>query len=336
MTLLCAALLLCGGCGAETRYSITYTDVFDTATVLTAYTRSRAEFTALAEAVHEELALCHRLFDIYHEYPDTVNLCTLNRLAGTGPVAVDTRILDLLQLSISLYDATGGKLNVAMGSVLTLWHDEREAADLDPASASPPAYAALQDAAAHMDIHSILLDPAAGTVALLDPAVRLDVGAVGKGWAAGRACDAARALGYTDFILSAGGNVCAVGGKPGGEAWSVGLEDPSSPGASLRLLALRDRCAVTSGAYQRYFMADGKRYSHLIDPDTLYPASQFEMVTVLAPDSGLADALSTALFLLPLEEGRALAAAYPDVEVFWLYPSGESAQTADFARYIQK
>lgn len=320
--LLCSLCLLClCACGARMQsYSITYTDVFDTVTTVTAYAASQSEFRELADFLHSALLECHRLFDIYAEYDGMNNLCTVNRRAGGEAVAVDGRILDLLSLSQALGEAGGRKLNVCAGSVLSLWHDARTAALADPAHAALPDPEALELAKAHISPEALELDAAAGTVRLADPEARLDVGAIAKGWAVQYACEQAKAAGYTGFLVSAGGNVCTVGTKPGGESWRVALEDPLDSG-ELRCLNLRDMSAVTSGSYQRVFTVDGQEYHHIIDPDTLYPAVGYVMVTVVCPDSGLADALSTSLFLLSEEAGLGLLEQY-SAEALWLYADG--------------
>ena len=318
------------GCAAgKEAYSVTYTDVFDTVTTITAYTHDQKEFRELTELLHSELLTCHRLFDIYQEYDGMNNLCTVNRCAGGEAVPADGRILSLLELSQQFYVMSGGRLNVCMGSMLRLWHDARTSALAETGSASLPEPAALKHAHAHSSMDSLVLDREAGTVRLTDAETRLDVGAIGKGWAVQRACELAKEAGYTGFLVSAGGNVCTVGTKPGGEGWRVAMEDPLH-GGELAMLSLHDLCAVTSGCYQRYFTVDGKDYCHIIDPDTWYPADAYTMVTVLCPDSAMADALSTALFLLSIEDGLKLLHGC-GAEALWLFPDGSIQTSSGFA-----
>ena len=122
-------------------------------------------------------------------------------------------------------------------------------------------------------------------------------------------CDSARARGVESLLLSVGGNVCAIGSRLGADdPWPVGVENPfPGEGGYLHTLRIAGPNLVTSGSYPRYYTVDGRDYHHIIDPDTLMPADYFVSVTVLADDSGKADALSTALFNLPYEQGRALA-----------------------------
>ncbi len=324
----CLALLLCSCGEGAASYRYTYADVFDTVTAITVFARSQAEADALAEELHSGLLELHRLFDIFEEYEGLTNLASVNRLAGEGPVTVDERILDLLEFSLEMGEASGGKLNVCMGSLLSLWHEARSAGNEEPAKAALPDRTRILSAMEHMDPASLQIDREASTVRFLDPELRLDVGAVAKGWAVQRVCEQAKSKGYRGFLISAGGNVCTVGLKGDGSRWKVGLERPDGGGSYLMLLELADCAAVTSGSYQRYYEVDGVRYCHIVDPDTGEPARTYEMVTVICPDSGTADALSTALFLLPQEEGSRLAQSF-GAEALW-YTGGSWMTTPGF------
>lgn len=327
---LAAALVLsgCAGKQAQTRQAV-YLDVFDTVTTVTAVGMDEDAFQQAAEKIHETLLSYHRLFDIYNDYEGLNNLKTVNDNAGISPVTVDGEIIRLLLDCRNYYELTDQAVNVAMGSVLRLWHEARTAALEDPEKAALPADAALREAAEHCAWDTVQIDEAASTVYLADPAQSLDVGAVAKGWAAGKAAEQAPA----GFLISVGGNVCATGPKEGDTPWVVGIADPDGGEGYLSTLYDRDKAIVTSGDYQRYFELDGVRYHHIIDPETLYPAARFRSVTVVCDDSGLADALSTALFVLPLEEGKALAQK-AGAEAMWLDTQGNRWETAGFGAFL--
>jgi thiamine biosynthesis lipoprotein len=128
--------------------------------------------------------------------------------------------------------------------------------------------------------------------------------------------------GITGYILNVGGNVRAVGEKPDGTGWTVGVENPEEGGDYTAYLSLTKESLVTSGSYQRYYLVDGKRYHHIIDPETLMPAEGFLSVSVLTSHSGQADALSTALFCMTREEGLSLVSSLPDTEAQWILSDG--------------
>lgn len=323
-------MLLLSGCVSSRlrhdRQTREYYDLFDTVAVLSQYGDvDAAEFDARCEAAFSVLSDHHRLLDIYHEYPDMVNLCTINRNAGGAPLAVDQRLMDFLLYCRRMYELTDGRTNIAMGAVLSLWHEARLAA-ADGIGRVPDARA-IADAMAHSDMSKLELDEAAGTVRLADPEMSLDVGAIGKGYAVERAAERLCEMGATSFVLNVGGNIRAIGSKPNGTPWRTGVIDPADPSGFAAYLALEDESCVTSGTYERYFVSDGVRYHHLIDSETGYPARLFDSVTVIAEDSGLADALTTALFCMPYETGRALVDSLPDVEAIWIAADGTLSST---------
>lgn len=285
----------------EQKHTETFLTLFDTVTTVIGYDSSREAFSQKAQGIYEELQVYHQLFDIYNNYEGINNLKSINDAAGGKAVQVDERLITFLLDCKKYYELTDGYVNTAMGSVLKLWHDAREAAKDAPAAL--PDQAALEQAAHHTDFNAVIIDTAASTVRITDPELRLDVGAVGKGWAAQQVAAKAPA----GLLISVGGNVCATGPKDAaGTPWVVGIQNPADPGTNLHTLNLRQGCVVTSGDYQRSYTVDGKAYHHIIDPQTLFPSELWRSVTIVCDDSGLADVLSTALFLMPREKGQAL------------------------------
>jgi len=332
---LLAALLL-SGCSAAPRekkqYTATFLTLFDTVTTITGFADSPEDFRETAQGIHDALLEYHQLFDIYNDYEGIANLKTVNDNAGIAPVQVDGRILALLQDCRHYWEATGGAVNPAMGSILSLWHEARNDSINDPANAYLPDAAALEEAAKHIGFDSVILDEAASTVYLADPAMRLDVGAVAKGWAAQAVAENAPA----GLLISVGGNVCATGPKTEeGAPWVVGIQDPRGETDDyLHTVYVTKGCVVTSGDYQRVYTAEGQSWHHIIDPETHYPATYWQSVTILCEDSGLADALSTALFVLPLEEGQALLDRF-GAEALWVDTAGKEYQSPGLSAMIR-
>lgn len=324
-------LVLLSGCGEKEKqvYQTVFLDVFDTVTTLRGYEESEQAFQQRAEQVHQALQEYHNLFDIYNDYPG--GLKQVNDNAGLSPVQVDRAVLDLLKDCRDYYELTQGRVNVAMGSVLYLWHEAREAGLNDPEHAALPEMEKLKEAAKHSGFDAVLFDEQAGTVFLSDPSQRLDVGAVAKGWTAQRVSQ----LLPEGYMLNLGGNVCTRGVKPGGGKWNIAVQSPNAGEDNLCVVSLAGQSLVTSGDYQRSYTVDGKRYHHIIDPDTLMPSEYWRSVTILCDDSGLADCLSTALFLLPLEEGKALAEQY-NVEVMWVDADMNITQTPGFTTALRE
>ena len=323
---LCLLLAGCAPSPAETS-QLTWLDLFDTVTTVMG---SGDDFPQKAQSIHDELMRYHRLFNIYNTYEGLNNLKTVNDQAGIAPVQVDEDILRLLQDCKTYYDLTGGKVNVALGSVLSLWHEARTAALDDPENAKLPDSEALLYAARHTDIDSVIIDEETGTVYISDPEVSLDVGAIAKGWAVQQVAETAP----EGLLISVGGNVVATGAKAENTPWSIGIQDPIGSGY-LHAIPLTGGAVVTSGNYQRTFTVAGKAYHHIIDPATCMPPELWSGVTAVCPDSGLADALSTALFLLPLEEGKALAQRC-GAEALWIDGNGAEYMTDGFSALIQQ
>ena len=207
-----------------------------------------------------------------------------------------------------------------------------------------PTQEELEAAARHCDINDLVIDEKAKTVYLSDPEMSLDVGSVGKGYAVEMVCRAAEARGLTSALVSVGGNLRAIGTKPDRSQWTGGVENPwnasevytntnSIFGSPINM---SDLALVTSGDYQRYFVVDGKRYHHSIDPDTLWPAAYYNGVTVLCPDSGIADCLTTALFCMPLEEGQKLVESLDGVEAMWCTPDKQATTSSGWDSHLKK
>ena len=334
---LCLLLILgicLAGCAREPeqkQYTATFLTLFDTVTTVVGKAESEEAFKAKAQIVHDELEKYHRLFDIYEDYEGIANLKTVNDNAGIAPVKVDPVIIALLKDCKAYYEATGGKVNVAMGSLLRLWHDARDHGINDPANAALPEGEKLREAALHRDISKVVIDEEASTVYLEDSEMRLDVGAIAKGWSTQRVAENAPA----GLLLSVGGNVCATGPKDSqGTPWVVGVQDPNGGDAYLHTLYLTEGSIVTSGDYQRAYVVDGELYHHIIDPNTLYPSTFWRAVTVVCADSGLADALSTALFLLPQEAGQLLLDQF-QAEALWVARDGTITYSPGFQSLIR-
>ena len=332
---LCLLLVLClTGCAKapeQKQYTATFLTLFDTVTTVVGKAATEEEFQAKAQIVRDALERYHQLFDIYNDYEGIANLKTVNDQAGIAPVKVDGQIIALLRDCKAYYEATGGMVNAAMGSVLFLWHKARNNGFNDPANAALPDGDALKEAALHTDFSQVIIDEEASTVYLEDPDMRLDVGAIAKGWAAQRVSETAP----EGLLISVGGNVCATGPKDSqGTPWVVGVQDPKGGDAYLHTLYLTKGSIVTSGDYQRAYMVDGQLYHHIIDPNTLYPGTLWRAVTVVCEDSGLADALSTALFLLPQADGQALLDKC-GAQAMWVAADGSIAYSPGFSAFIR-
>jgi len=321
-------LILLAGCSKNKAVqpeprSAVYYSYFDTVTFIYSYAGDDEEaFEKNAGALSSILREYHILLDIYNEYEGVANLCTVNKNAGGEPVRVDAKLIDFLVRARELCLLTDCETDMMMGSVFSIWHDaiESQATEL-------PSEQELLKAREHTGLNLLEIDEKACTVRISDPEASIDVGAIGKGYAAEMCARYLKENGLSGYVVNLGGNLRCVGTKTDGSGWKTGIMDPKDPENLALTVTLSDTSCVTSGDYKRFFTVGGKRYSHLIDTDTLYPAEYFSSVSVITEDSALADALSTALFCMPYEDGLELVSAMDGVQCIWIFPDGRVSCT---------
>jgi len=307
-----------------TRYQAGFIGTFDTFIQIIVYAPSQQEFGRHHTFAREMFESYHVLFDIYNNHEGINNLKTVNDNAGIAPVVVDPAIIELLNFSKQAYVDTNGALNIALGPVLSIWHKYRMYGNANPENAAIPSYADLRKASKLTNIIDIIIDEQASTVFLANYGMSLDVGAVGKGFAAERVVAALREQGVSSAVIDSGGDVLAIGGSMagGGRPWNVGVRHPRT-GGIIDSILLQNKAAVTSGDNNRFYTVDGIAYSHIIDPATLMPPTHFASVTIIHESMMVAQMLSTALFILPFEQGLDLAEQF-QAAVMWVLPDGSA------------
>lgn len=328
-------------CGSkeQTRYEAEFLSLFDTATMIVGYADNEEKFTEYSQLIHDALKEYHELYDIYNYYDGINNIKTINDNAGVKPIEVDKRIIELLVFAKDIYEITNGKTNIALGSVLKVWHDYRTAGIENPENSTLPPIEKLEAAANHIDINNVIIDETNSTVFLSDPEMSLDVGAVAKGYATEQVSKIAKKSGFVSGLISVGGNVRGIGNKVNSnEQWSVGIQNPNkeSENSILKVINLSDMSLVTSGNYERYYTVNGKRYNHIINEKTLFPSEYFASVSIVCNDSGIADALSTAVFTMPFEQGIELINSMDNTEAMWVFNDGEIKYSSNFESMIKK
>ncbi|HHW47570.1 MAG TPA: FAD:protein FMN transferase [Clostridiaceae bacterium] len=349
--LLFAILILNTGCAfgnrtgnkRYTKYSYEFFGAFDSIIQFMGYAENGEQFEILAKKGQARFEELHKLFDIYHDYAGINNIKTINDNAGVKPVEVRQEIIDLIQFSKEWYSKTGGVVNIALGPVLSIWHTYREEGRIDPSKARIPDLELLKQALEKTDIDKVEVDPVKKTVFLREKGMSLDVGAVAKGFATEIVARELISEGFTSFIISSGGNIRTVGKPMDGNRskWSIGIQNPDGnpllpKDNPLDTVYITENSVVTSGDYQRYYEVNGQRLHHLIDPNTLMPAGHYRAVTVVTKDSGLADFLSSALFILPYEKSRALADSLEGVDALWIMKDGSIVATDNMKNSLRK
>lgn len=319
------------------KYKASFLDLFDTASTVIAYDNSQEEFDRKYQQFYDELKTYDELFDIYNHYDGITNLYDVNKTAADSPVKVDKKIIGMLLYGKEIYNTTEGKMNICMGSVLTLWHNEREYGIANPDDAKLPDMSKLKEAAKHTDIDNLVIDTNNNTVYFKDPDMKLDVGAIAKGYAVEQITEWAKANLWISAAISIGGNVSTFGYKndDGKTKWTIGIENPDTSADDYLLkLNITDECIVTSGDYQRYYTVDGKKYCHIINPETLMPSEYMASVSVICKDSSFGDAMSTALFNMTIADGKKLVDSLDGIEAVWVDKKFNKTFSRGFNQYI--
>ncbi len=309
----------------------TYYEYFDTVTTLLTYSDDEESFAKQCDVLEEELAKYHKLYNSYDSFEGVNNFRTINEKAGIEPVKVDPEIIELIEYSKEMYELTDGNINIAMGSLLGLWHQYREMSIDIPEKAAIPPEDELIKKSEHENIDAIEIDKENSTVYINDPNVQLDIGAIGKGYATEKMAEKLKEAGFEKGILSVGGDDVIIGENPNNSEgnWKIAvqnpfLEDKENPYSTI--VNVKDTSVVTSGDYQRYFTVDGKNYHHIIDPATRYPSDKWKSVSVKADSIALADTLSTYFFIVDHETGLKKAVENK-VEAFWIDQEGNEYKT---------
>ncbi|NTW29423.1 MAG: FAD:protein FMN transferase [Coriobacteriia bacterium] len=246
--------------------------------------------------IDEAVELC-RYFELaFSRTVEDGDVVRINRSAGK-PVGVGLETADLISTSLRYCEISGGLFDITMGAVTTLW---------DFNEGVIPSRRDIVEALRHVGYRNVHVDGT--TVRIDDPAAKIDLGGIAKGYITDALAKHLRAGGVTSGLINLGGNAFGLGTKPDGSKWRLGIRDPNNPdGGLIGVVEVADRSAVTSGLYERNFTSDGVLYHHILDPKTGFPAeTDVKSVTILSPTSIDGDGLSTALLLMGVERAIAL------------------------------
>lgn len=248
-----------------------------------------------------------RLEALHSNWLPQSDISRMNDQAGGRAVTVSEETVELLLAAQEMYALTAGKFDIGFGALSDLWRFDHDQDNRIPSQDEVRARLPLVDAS-RIEVERTRLQ-----ARLPVEGMRIHVGGIGKGYAVDRAAAVLRARGFRDFVVQAGGDLYASG-RRGDRSWRVGIRDPRGPPSRYFAFAeIENQTLSTSGDYERFFISDGVRYHHIIDPDTGQPARKLRSVSVLAPTAVLADALSTGVFILGVHAGLELIEAQPGV-----------------------
>ena len=310
--LIFAAFVSTLGCENNTELTQSTKNIMGTPISVTAPTGMHATVFEVFRQVDKDMS----------EWKPESPLTIVNQNAGVAAVQVPADLFQTLKKSIEIAQLTSGAFDPTWASLWKLWKfDGRN---------TVPTKAQVEVLLPQVDWKKVELDELTNTVFLTEPSSMLGLGGIAKGVALDKARDALVAQGLKDFMIVAGGQVLVHGSK-NGKPWRVGIRDPEKEQTDyFAVLELTDTCVSTSGNYEKFFMKDGIRYHHIIDPKTGYPARGVKSVTVISQDATLADALSTALFVMGVEDGLTLIESLSNAEALFIDESNAIHQSSGF------
>ena len=312
ITLALAASIISCGSGDELKITKVSRIVMGTLVEISAVGPTDKTQPAI-DAAFSELKRVENLTS-FHKSSD---LTRLNKSSGEGPQTVDPELVGLITKSLEFSALSQGAFDPSIGPVAQLWNFSGESGPRLPDSAEIGKILPL------IGWEQVLVDEDGHSVSLAKAGMALDLGAIAKGYAIDKATQKLKSLGVKAALVNAGGDIVAYGEKEPGKPWKIGVQDPRNPGGVIAVAELKDRAMVTSGDYERSFEDAGKRYHHLLDPKTGYPADGLQSVTIVAADGVTADALSTAVFVLGEEKGIRLIESLPDVAALLVDAQGK-------------
>jgi thiamine biosynthesis lipoprotein len=272
-----------------------------------------ASITAVAsdnEVAHQAIQAgfeeIKRLEQLLSTWIPTSELSQVNAEAGGQPVIVSGETLDLVVRSLEVARMTEGGFNIALGPAVELWSVTEQQ--------RVPSDGELERLRALVDWTSIEVNPSARTIFLPRKGMRIDVGGIGKGYAADRAVEAMKRVGAQAGVVALSGDIKAFGRHPESAGFPVGIKHPRQEGGLIGIFDLKDEAISTAGDYERFFEQDGVRYHHILDPQTLRPARSCQSVTVIGKEGTLVDGLDTGIFVLGPDRGMALVKRLASVE----------------------
>ncbi len=276
------------------------------------------------EAALAALDLVEQLEAQLTVYRDTSEVMAINRRAAQEAVVVESGLYALLSLAADVSLATGGAFDITAGPLVKAWGFYKRAGTIPPPEE-------LQQALAATGSRHLVFDDRTCSVRFARPDVEVNLGAIGKGYALDRAGALLASAGVHDVLLHGGqSSVLASGSHAGLDAggWLVGIANPLRPEQRLAEVVLRDRALATSGASHQFFRSQGKRYGHILDPRTGWPAEGVFSSTVIAPTAAEADALSTAFYILGVDGAAAYCREHPEIGMVLLHP-GKGASSVE-------
>ncbi|MDD5218519.1 MAG: FAD:protein FMN transferase [Candidatus Omnitrophica bacterium] len=264
----------------------------------------------------EAFKILHAIDGKMSLYQSSSEIARLNAKGFAEPQQVSPETFEVIEKSAEAYRETGGAFDITILPLMRLWGFYGKKHGV-------PAEEAIQQTLLLTGTNRLRLDPQNSKVGFSVPGMGIDLGGIAKGYACDKVVTYLKSQGIQCALVNIGGTVYALGLSPNGKPWRVGLRHPRDPGMVFQVLPLENQAVATSGDYAQFFIADGKRYAHILDPQTGYPARHLVSVSVIAPSATTADILSTALFVLGPAKVDLIANKFPGIRWYLAYLTGK-------------
>lgn len=273
--------------------------------------------SASAEAnIDSVIAEVTRIEDLISDWRPYTQVSQVNNNAGIAPVKVDKEVFELTERAIRLSKLTGGAFDISFAAMDRVWK-------FDGTMTSVPTPEVIKKSVEKVGYKNIILDKKNSTIFLKLKGMKIGFGALGEGYAADKCKAMMLAKGVKAGIVNGSGDMNTWGNKPDGSPWNIGITDPMHTGELLAVVPLKDGAVVTSGSYEKFVVFNGKRYAHIINPKTGYPATGLISVTVFGPSAEMANGLSTSIMVMGKKAGLQLIRRFPAMRCLLITDEGE-------------
>lgn len=266
-----------------------------------------------------------RIENLISEWRPGTQIAEVNRNAGIRPVKVDIEVFELTQRAIHFSEISNGAFDISFAAMDKIWR-------FDDSMTEMPSREMVKKSVEKVGYRNIMLDSIHSTIFLKLTGMKIGFGSIGKGYAADRGRQVMWEQGVAAGIVNASGDMTTWGLQPDGSDWKIGIANPFDTDSLLSLITLKDAAVTTSGSYEKYVEFNGKRYSHIINPKTGYPASGLTSVTVTGPNAETANGFSTSIMVLGKKKGLRLIKRYPAYSCLIITDKGKVITSRNFKK----
>ncbi|WP_428232445.1 FAD:protein FMN transferase [Flavobacterium sp.] len=274
--------------------------------------------------IDEVIAEITRIENLISDWKPDSQVSQVNQNAGIKPVKVDREVFELTQRAIQFSEATNGGFDVSFAAMDRIWK-------FDGSMTEMPSAEAIKKSVAKVGYKNIILDSVQSTIFLKLKGMKIGFGALGEGYATDKCRSMMLAKGIKAGIVNGSGDMTAWGKQPNGKDWNIGMTNPFHPDTLFAVIPLNNGAVTTSGSYEKFVVFNGKRYSHIINPATGYPATGLCSVSVFGPNAETANGLSTSLMVLGQKEGLLLLQKYPNYSCVMITDNGKLVKSKNFS-----